>query len=236
VDEVDKVDSVATLDMKPRSRTLSSATASTVTSDRAVTTFFEGVKALNGASGQIRKVSRIVLRRNKRKATAYLKELQRLEQTIHQLKAEIADDAADEQPAATIQASALEPAVQELPDTVRTKLTQMVRARELLASADFLNELGLSKQALSKALGANRIFYVDFRGQRYFPAFYVDPMYRRTQLEAVTKELGNLPGGAKLQFFMNRRGSLGGATPLEALAAGKLEKVKDVAAAFADQR
>jgi hypothetical protein len=195
------------------------------------------VKALNGASVQIRKVPRIVLRRNKRKATAYLKELQRLEQTIHQLKADIADDGADEQPAATIQASALDPAVQEeLPGAVRTKLTQMVRARELVASADFLKELGLSKQALSKALGANRIFYVDLRGQRYFPAFYVDPMYRRTQLEAVTKELGNLPGGAKLQFFMNRRGSLGGTTPLEALAAGKLEKVKDVAAAFADQR
>jgi len=216
---------------------MSSATASTAASDRAVTTFFEGVKALNGASGQVRKVSRIVLGRNKRKATTYLKELQRLEETIHQLKAEIAEDSSDEQPAALIsRASAPEPAMQELPDTVRTKLTQMVRARELLASADFLNELGLSKQALSKALGANRMFYVDFRGERYFPAFYVDPMYRRTQLEAVTKELGNLPGGAKLQFFMNRRGSLGGATPLEALAAGKLDKVKDVAAAFADQR
>lgn len=129
-----------------------------------------------------------------------------------------------------MQASAPEPA------TVRAKLTEMVGARELLGTADFLEELGLSRQALSKALAGNRMFYVEFRGERYFPAFYVDPMYRRTQLEAVTKELGDLPGGAKLQFFLNRRGSLGGITPLEALAAGKLEKVKGIAAAFADQR
>lgn len=61
-------------------------------------------------------------------------------------------------------------------------------------------------------------------------------MYQRAQLEAVTKVLGDLPGGAKLQFFLTRKGSLGGATPLEALAQGKLQKVKDVAAAFADVR
>lgn len=209
--------------------------APSTTSDRAVTTFFEGVKALNGASGQIRKVSGVVLRRNKRRATSYLRELQRLEQTIHQLKAEIVDES-DEQPASTLEASASAPPAQELPGTVRAKLEQMVRGRELLASAEFLHELGLSRQALSKAVGANRMFYVDFRGERYFPAFYADPMYRRTQLEAVTKALGDLPGGSKLQFFLNRRGSLGGVTPLEALAAGKLQKVKDVASAFADQR
>jgi hypothetical protein len=213
-----------------------SSTAVSTASDRAVTTFFKNVKALNGASGQVRKVSRVVLRRNKRRATSYLKELQRLEQTIHQLKAEIVDDAEVDQSTGVVNEHASASSVQEAPESVRAKLDQLVRGRELLPSAEFLTELGLSRQALSKAVGANRMFYVDFRGERYFPAFYANPMYRRAQLEAVTKVLGDLPGGAKLQFFSNRRGSLGGATPLEALAAGKLQKVKDVAAAFADQR
>jgi hypothetical protein len=71
----------------------------------------------------------------------------------------------------------------------------------------------------------------DFQGERYFPAFYADPAYQRSQLEAVTKVLRELPGGAKLQFFLSRRGSLGGATAQQALAKGKLQNVNDVAAA-----
>ena len=47
--------------------------------------------------------------------------------------------------------------------------------------------------------------------------------------------LGDLPGGAKLQFFLTRKGSLGGETPLQALAAGRVAKVKDIAAAFAEE-
>jgi hypothetical protein len=121
-------------------------------------------------------------------------------------------------------------------DSVRARLAGMVLQGELLASAEFIVQLNWSRQALSKALGSNRVFYVDFQGERYFPAFYVDPAYQRSQLKAVTKVLGELPGGGKLQFFLNRRGSLGGATPLQALAEGKLQKVKDIAAAFADVR
>ena len=89
---------------------------------------------------------------------------------------------------------------------------------------------------MSKALGSHRVFYIDYKGERYFPAFYTDPTYQRVQLKAVTRTLGDLPGGAKLQFFLTRKGSLGGATPLEALAQGKLQQVKDVATAFADVR
>ena len=50
----------------------------------------------------------------------------------------------------------------------------------------------------------------------------------------VTKLLGDLPGSSKLQFFLTLKGSLGGDTPLQAMAAGRVAKVKDVAADFAD--
>ena len=111
-----------------------------------------------------------------------------------------------------------------------------MRQGRLLSSTEFASQMNWSRQALSKALASNRVFYVDFKGDRYVPAFYADPTYQRSQLEAVTKVLGDLPGGAKLEFFLNAKGSLGGVTPMEALAEGKLQKVKDIAAAFADVR
>lgn len=69
---------------------------------------------------------------------------------------------------------------------------------------------------------------------RYFPAFYADPAYQCTHLEAVTKILGDLPSVSKLQFFLTRKGSLNGRTSREALAAGELTKVRHVAMAFAE--
>jgi hypothetical protein len=215
---------------------MSSIAARAEQSEQAVRSFFEEVKALNGAAGRFTKLSRAVLVQNKRQAHTRLRELQSLEQRIQQLKSRIAEEAEVERPTNVQAPSSPAASGKEAADSVRNKLEQMVHKGELLASTEFIAELGLSKQALSKALGANRMFYVDFKGDRYFPAFYTDPMYPRAQLEAVTKLLGDLPGGAKLQFFLNRRGSLGGATPLQAIADGKLQKVKDVAAAFADKR
>ena len=60
---------------------------------------------------------------------------------------------------------------------------------------------------------------------------------RREQLQAVLEvieALGGVPLDAKLQFLLGRKGSLGGLTPVEALERGQLEKVRDVALAFAE--
>ncbi len=111
----------------------------------------------------------------------------------------------------------------------------MVRNKQLVTPVEFQHLMGWSsRQAVSKAAGSYRIFYLDHKAERYFPAFYADSAYDRKHLEAVTKVLGDLPGGSKLQFFLTRKGSLGGETPLQALAAGRVAKVKDIAAAFAE--
>jgi hypothetical protein len=106
------------------------------------------------------------------------------------------------------------------------------RRRELLGSAAFAARLGLTRQALSKALAARRVFFVEHQRARYFPAFYADKRYDRRHLEAITKLLGDLPGGAKLQFFLNARASLSKRTPLQALERGQLAEVKAAAEAF----
>lgn len=110
----------------------------------------------------------------------------------------------------------------------------MVKNKQLVTPLEFQHLMGWNtRQAVSKAAGSHRVFSLDYKADRYFPAFYADPAYDRKHLEAVTKVLGDLPGGSKLQFFLTRKGSLGGETPLQALAAGRIAKVLDIAAAFA---
>ncbi|USJ00821.1 hypothetical protein MUG10_00725 [Xanthomonas prunicola] len=91
-----------------------------------------------------------------------------------------------------------------------------------------------TRQAVSKALESQRIFYLEYKSQRYFPTFYADNNYERKHLDVITKILGDLPGGSKIQFFLTPKGSLGGAAPLQAIADGRFKKVKDIAAAFAE--
>jgi hypothetical protein len=119
-----------------------------------------------------------------------------------------------------------------LRERARESMKQLAREGTLVDSAQFLEEWGRSKQALSKAQAANRVFVLDIEGRRYLPAFFVDTRYDRAKLEKVSKALGPLPGASKLQFFLNARGSLGGRTPLEALADGQLDKVLAAAEGF----
>lgn len=112
---------------------------------------------------------------------------------------------------------------------------EMINSGLLQDSQAFQTLMGWStRQALSKAVQSNRVFYLTHRSERYFPAFYGDSAYERSHLETVSKILGDLPGGSKLQFFLTPKRSLDGQTPLQALAAGRFAKVKDLASAFAE--
>lgn len=51
----------------------------------------------------------------------------------------------------------------------------------------------------------------------------------------VRKTLSNLPVGSRLQFYLQPKGSLGGQTPLDALANGKLDQVLISAEGFAER-
>ena len=78
----------------------------------------------------------------------------------------------------------------------------------LLESAVFQQRAGWTRQALSKAVLARRIFFAEVGGVRAYPAFYLDSRYRRKDLEAITKLLGDLSGGSKWLFFTTPKGSL----------------------------
>ena len=114
-------------------------------------------------------------------------------------------------------------------------LESLVGSNDLLESSAFSAELGWTRQALSKALGAHCVFYVEVRGSRYYPAFFADSRYERRQLEAFSKALGDLPGSAKLLFMTTPKASLDGLTALQALERGRHEAVRTAAAGFAQR-
>lgn len=124
-------------------------------------------------------------------------------------------------------------ALATLREEARAGQKKLVADGTLVEASKFLQEWGFSKQALSKAQAANRVFSLDIEGERYYPAFFLDPRYDRAKLEKVSKVLGDLPAASKLHFFLGGRGSLAGKTPLEALAAGQLDKVMNSAQGFA---
>ena len=113
-------------------------------------------------------------------------------------------------------------------------LNLRVKRGELVPSSEFAQRLGISAQALSKALQSGRVFFLQSGATRLYPSFFFDPSQERRHLERVSKVLGNLPGGSKLSFFTTPRVSLGRQTPLQALQKGRLDDVLAAAQSFAD--
>ena len=122
---------------------------------------------------------------------------------------------------------ALAPAVHGSP-----ALLKSIRMQELLDSSHFTKRLNWTRRAFRKALRANRVFFLEARGDRYFPAFFTDPRHERRHLEAVSRMLGDVPGGGKWLFFTTPKGSLSGLTPIQALDKGQLVAVKAAAERF----
>lgn len=111
-----------------------------------------------------------------------------------------------------------------------------VKEGRLLPAVQVWTRLNISKQAVSKAVKENRMFTLDGpSGESLYPAFFTDEHYNRRALEKVSKALGNIPGPSKWQFFTTGKGSLAGRTPLDALAAGKVEEVLVTAVGFVER-
>lgn len=107
---------------------------------------------------------------------------------------------------------------------------------KLIPGAALREKLQVTPQALSAALKARRLFALSGPSGEYaYPAFFADPRHDRQTLEKVSKTLGSLPGAAKWDFFTAPRLSLGGKSPLDALAKGKVDAVMAAALAYADE-
>lgn len=104
---------------------------------------------------------------------------------------------------------------------------------DLISEEQLLAALSYTARLLTRAIESRRMFFVSIDGKRLFPAFYADQRYDRKHLGAISKCLGELSGGSKLQFFQTPKGSLGGLTPLQAICLGQFASVKVAAEGFA---
>ncbi len=118
---------------------------------------------------------------------------------------------------------------------VQAERRMLVADGKLLPAAQIWAGLGMTRQALSKAVASGRIFTVDVGAAQYYPAFYLAGDIDRKTLGRVTQCLGGLPGWSKWQFFTTPKASLGNVTPLVALSRGKVDEVERAATAFAER-
>lgn len=126
--------------------------------------------------------------------------------------------------------------MRDLEEQERQQREKDVASHSLLPGAELRARLKVTPQALSAALKARRLFALrGASGEYVYPAFFADPRHDRHTLEKISKILGDLPGAAKWDFFTIPRLSLGGKSPLEALAKGKLDAVMAAARACADE-
>ncbi len=112
---------------------------------------------------------------------------------------------------------------------------RLVEEGALVTQEALLTGLGISEQDLGTAVRTGRMFSLEIGTAQYYPAFYLSAAPYLRQLEAVTKMLGDLPGGSKWQFLTQPKGSLGNMTPLQALELGQVAQVKNSARAFAER-
>jgi hypothetical protein len=110
----------------------------------------------------------------------------------------------------------------------------LIQRGELINSAQLQERLGVSRQAISGAVKAGRLFVIiGPGGENFYPDFYADPKLDRRSLEKVIRELGSIPAWSKLSFLTSISVQLK-ARPLEALRAGRVDQVLRSARAFAE--
>ena len=115
----------------------------------------------------------------------------------------------------------------------QARRAQQIASADLLTSAELSARLEFSTAALTAAVKAKRMFALKGPGGRnVYPAFFGDKSLDRSVLERVSKQLGDLPAASKYFFFTSPRTSLGGKSPLQALAKGKVDDVLAAARAF----
>lgn len=115
------------------------------------------------------------------------------------------------------------------------RLSEALATGELVDDQSLVRQLGWSNRQLEAAIQRHRVFFMECDGARCFPAFFCDEAYDHREVQLVSEALGTVTAGAKWQFFSTPKGSLGGCTPLMALARGQFRAVRDTAHGFAER-
>lgn len=114
---------------------------------------------------------------------------------------------------------------------------EIVNAKRIIIESEFLARAEITKEALVQKLRERQIFSIPEwihkdPGERYYPAFFVDPQYNPFLVEAVSVVLRASPDERKYRFFTTPIPVFSDKTPLDLLALGEFERVVEAAKAF----
>jgi len=109
---------------------------------------------------------------------------------------------------------------------------QLVANGELVRGSVISAFLG-GPQELLFALSRWRVFWLEVDGERFFPAFLLDPELDLGQLAKVMRKLKTVEPWATYAFLTTPRSSIGDVTPIEALKRRMFTQVKECAEGFA---
>lgn len=113
--------------------------------------------------------------------------------------------------------------------------TARIASHELISSDELQRALNVTRQAVSGAVKAGRLFaMVGPCGEDYYPAYFADSTLDRRILDEVSKTLGSLPASSKHHFFTSTSTVLQ-ETPLDALRKGRETEVLAAAAGFVER-
>lgn len=105
----------------------------------------------------------------------------------------------------------------------------------VIGIAGFADRLGWPVGRVRRALATGSLFEVESGGEVGVPLFLADATLNLTQMRIVCRLLGGLSSASKLHFFTSPKGSLGGCTPIEAIAQRRFAAVKVAALGFKER-
>lgn len=87
----------------------------------------------------------------------------------------------------------------------RANMRKLADDGTLIGSAQFIEERAFTKQALSKAEAAHRVFFLDVDGERYFPAFFCGPSLRCQEDREGEQGPWDIAGVVKIAVLLDRQ-------------------------------
>ena len=103
----------------------------------------------------------------------------------------------------------------------------------LMASAEFAQAWGISRQALDQAVERGELFSMKLGNKRFYPRELL--RLDRPTVARICKALGTASAAEKLVFWLRPHGGLGGMSAVDAAASGKSDRVAQLAQAWAEE-
>ena len=106
-----------------------------------------------------------------------------------------------------------------------TAVLARIESKELITGSELAARLSVTEDALGATVASGQLFFIAGpAGEPCYPVFFADRQYSKGWLGEVCQALGSLPGPSKY-FFLTRKSTRLGETPLEALVSGRLAQV-----------